>query len=149
MSLHCFRLLHQFDESMTEPETRGEWTRYFSQDNKPYYHNSATGETTWDTPDPFKDASASIAEWVEYVAEDGTKYYYNTRTKVRFETQLLTACHTLARIVLKKTRFTQNAFQQGRIRNVGVINRTISVLCNSCWGKWNVSDVAGTEHPSL
>jgi len=36
------------------PRTRGDWSEYHDDKGDPYYHNNATGVTTWDAPPEFK-----------------------------------------------------------------------------------------------
>jgi len=37
-----------------QPRTIGVWTEYYAADGRPYYHNSVTNVTSWDTPVEFR-----------------------------------------------------------------------------------------------
>lgn len=69
-----------------------DWEEHWDEDDQRcYYHNSVTGDTTWDKPEGFESAERSPKrqkmesnsdEWEEHWDEDSNKnYYYNTRTE--------------------------------------------------------------------
>jgi transcription elongation regulator 1 len=73
------------------------WTAHKSADGQVYYHNTMTGESSWERPEGFSGdgvtavaegppvpvAQASIAgtEWYEVKCQDGRRYYFNHGTQ--------------------------------------------------------------------
>jgi transcription elongation regulator 1 len=72
------------------------WTAHKSGDGQVYYHNTMTGESSWERPEGFAGevtdvaegppvpvAQASVAgtEWYEVKCQDGRRYYFNHSTQ--------------------------------------------------------------------
>lgn len=49
------------------------WIEIMAPDGRPYYHNTETGETTWDRPDK------KPKKWTEHKTPEGQVYYYNAQ----------------------------------------------------------------------
>eukprot|EP01066_Platyproteum_vivax_P015571 Platyproteum_vivax@DN6866_c0_g1_i1.p1 len=68
------------------PEDSGSshgWCEYTSSDGRRYYHNSKSGQSTWDKPEELKspEERANFTPWKDYTTADGRTYYFNTETK--------------------------------------------------------------------
>ena len=59
------------------------WTRHWTDDGTPYYHNGMTGETVWSIEGAGAPAPPPAAVWTAYATEDGTPYYHNAAGRGR------------------------------------------------------------------
>lgn len=60
------------------------WTEHRAPDNRLYYHNSITEESTWEKPEELLTTAEKLLRqclWTEYKSDTGKPYYYNTNTK--------------------------------------------------------------------
>lgn len=60
------------------------WHQTFDPNNRPYYFNDETNETTWEKPQELwtkLDHALAAANWAEYTTEDGRPYWYNKTTQ--------------------------------------------------------------------
>jgi hypothetical protein len=62
-----------------------DWQVFKTKDDKTYYFNKRTQQTTWEKPEELKteqEKAMGASEWQEFKTPEGKPYYYNT--KVRF-----------------------------------------------------------------
>lgn len=68
-----------------QPPKTSDWVEHKSgPDGKTYYHNSRTGQSSWEKPKELMTAierADASTPWKEHTAPDGRKYYYNKETK--------------------------------------------------------------------
>ncbi|KAF2347490.1 FF domain [Trinorchestia longiramus] len=60
------------------------WTEHKAGDNRVYYYNSVTKQSSWEKPDELKSPAElllSQCPWKEYKSESGKTYYHNVHTK--------------------------------------------------------------------
>jgi transcription elongation regulator 1 len=72
------------------------WTAHKSGDGQVYYHNTMTGESSWERPEGFAGEATAVAEgppvpvaqasvagteWYEVKCQDGRRYYFNHSTQ--------------------------------------------------------------------
>uniref|UniRef100_A0A8C7HRU2 Pre-mRNA-processing factor 40 homolog A n=1 Tax=Oncorhynchus kisutch TaxID=8019 RepID=A0A8C7HRU2_ONCKI len=60
------------------------WTEHKSLDEKTYYYNTETKQSSWEKPDDLKSPAEQMlskCQWKEYKSDNGKAYYYNSHTK--------------------------------------------------------------------
>ena len=67
---------------MTDPESKA-WSAFYDDEGRLYYHNSETGESSWEPPEEgfHPPPPPSNASWVAYQDDEGRTYYFNTETE--------------------------------------------------------------------
>jgi hypothetical protein len=92
--LPASRVAENMSLAVSFPSKTTPWETHFDLDGYPYYHNSETGETTWNPPaetmkgtesssaGPSESSSAEMPPgWEVYYTEEGVPYYYCMTTQ--------------------------------------------------------------------
>ncbi|XP_064800972.1 pre-mRNA-processing factor 40 homolog A-like isoform X2 [Oncorhynchus masou masou] len=67
-----------------QPKNKSVWTEHKSLDEKTYYYNTETKQSSWEKPDDLKSPAEQMlskCQWKEYKSDNGKAYYYNSHTK--------------------------------------------------------------------
>uniref|UniRef100_A0A4W5QSV5 PRP40 pre-mRNA processing factor 40 homolog A n=1 Tax=Hucho hucho TaxID=62062 RepID=A0A4W5QSV5_9TELE len=67
-----------------QPKNKSVWTEHKSLDEKTYYYNTETKQSSWEKPDDLKSPAEQMlskCQWKEYKSDNGKAYYYNSQTK--------------------------------------------------------------------
>lgn len=69
------------DDKLSSSDLENPWAEVDDGSGNSYYHNIATGESTWVKPEGLKDSSSQQgANWVEQKDDQGNTYYLDTKT---------------------------------------------------------------------
>uniref|UniRef100_A0A2H8TYT3 Pre-mRNA-processing factor 40 B n=1 Tax=Melanaphis sacchari TaxID=742174 RepID=A0A2H8TYT3_9HEMI len=67
-----------------ETKPISEWTEHKAPDDRLYYYNSVTKQSSWEKPDELKTKTELLLDqcpWKEYKSDTGATYYHNINTK--------------------------------------------------------------------
>ncbi|CAI6348543.1 unnamed protein product [Macrosiphum euphorbiae] len=70
--------------SNDETKPTSDWTEHKAPDDRSYYYNAGTKQSSWEKPDELKTKTELLLDqcpWKEYKSETGATYYHNINTK--------------------------------------------------------------------
>ncbi|XP_001950893.1 pre-mRNA-processing factor 40 homolog B isoform X1 [Acyrthosiphon pisum] len=70
--------------SNDETKPTSEWTEHKAPDDRLYYYNAGTKQSSWEKPDELKTKTELLLDqcpWKEYKSDTGATYYHNINTK--------------------------------------------------------------------
>uniref|UniRef100_A0A674ERK7 PRP40 pre-mRNA processing factor 40 homolog A n=1 Tax=Salmo trutta TaxID=8032 RepID=A0A674ERK7_SALTR len=78
------QIIHRYIQTATFCSCKSVWTEHKSLDEKTYYYNTETKQSSWEKPDDLKSPAEQMlsrCQWKEYKSDNGKAYYYNSHTK--------------------------------------------------------------------
>ena len=69
------------DDKLSKSDLESPWTEIDDGEGNVYYHNIATGESTWEKPPDLAPDASPQQNWVECQDDSGRSYYVNSITK--------------------------------------------------------------------